>query len=80
MKTPKALPYVLASSAMMLWTGDLTAQDLGGVRGPTGPVIPELLQYELQTLTSATASSPQFGLTEQKPDNLPGYLPTASIM
>ena len=50
MKTPKALPYVLACSAVMLWTGDLTAQVRNGVRGPTGPVIPELLRYDLQTL------------------------------
>ncbi len=50
MKTPKILPYVLACSAAMLWTGNLTAQDLNGVRGLTGPVIPELLQYDLQTL------------------------------
>ena len=50
MKTPKALPYVLACSAVMLWTGDLTGQVLNGVRGPTGPVIPDLLRYDLQTL------------------------------
>ncbi|MEE9130586.1 MAG: M12 family metallo-peptidase [Phycisphaerales bacterium] len=50
MTTRKALPYVLACSAVMLWTGDLTAQVLNGARGPAGPVIPELLRYDLQTL------------------------------
>ncbi|MCH8210501.1 MAG: hypothetical protein IIB99_03920 [Planctomycetes bacterium] len=50
MKTPKTLPYVLACSAVMLWTGVLTAQVLDGARGPTGPVIPELLRYDLQAL------------------------------
>ncbi|MEE9297106.1 MAG: M12 family metallo-peptidase [Phycisphaerae bacterium] len=59
MNTPKALPYVLACSAVMLWTGDLTAQVLNGVRGPTGPVIPELLRYDLQTL--------DLPVTEQEP-------------
>ncbi|MEE8153901.1 MAG: M12 family metallo-peptidase [Phycisphaerales bacterium] len=50
MKTPKALSSVLACSAVMLWTGDLTGQVRNGVRGPAVPVIPELLQYDLQTL------------------------------
>ena len=50
MKTRKTLLSALACSAVLLWTGDLTAQVLNGVRGPTGPVIPELLQYDLQTL------------------------------
>ena len=50
MKTPKTLPYVLACSAVMLWTGVLTAQVLDGARGPTGPVIPKLLRYDLQAL------------------------------
>ena len=60
MKTPKALRYVLACSAVMLWTGDLTAQVLNGVRGPTGPVIPELLRYDLQTLDLPATEQERF--------------------
>ena len=59
MKTRKALPYVLACSAVTLWTGDLTAQVPSGVRGPIGPVIPELLRHDLQTLNlPATEQEP----------------------
>ena len=60
MKTPKALPYVLACSAMLLWCGDLTAEVPGGARGLVGPVIPELLKYDLQTLELPAAGQQPF--------------------
>ena len=59
MKIPKAIPHVLACSALLLWSGDLTAEDTVGVRGQAGPVIPDLLQYELQNL--------ELPATEQQP-------------
>ncbi len=61
MKTSRALPYVLAGSALMLWAGHLIAQVTIGVRAPADDpvVIPGLLRHDVQILAlPATEQEP----------------------